>query len=817
MGTVYRGTQLNLGRDIAIKVLSPQLAADEQFIRRFRREAATLATLNHPHIVTIYDTGNETGLDYIVMAYVAGPDGESLSLRQVMNNGPLDKDFALRVIAQTCAALQYAHDKGIIHRDIKPENILLDAQGNVHIADFGIARAASGLEGSLTLTTPGAMIGTLKYMAPEQKVDAGHGDARSDLYALGVVFYEMLTGQVPEGRFELPSEVRRDLDRRTDRIVERALHRAAERRYQTAAEMARDLSTLTILRDAPPLPVPPQKTPIGRTKTSGFSPEVTEPLDRKVKHSPLWRYGTVAGLIGLILLVGGLWYRFRQPLEEAPQQLAVVQEAGSEKKAEEAQGPQGQAEVPPSPAKETPQPEAKPSTSVEDEPRKEAPPSQATETPQPETNPSVSIEEERRKEKEREQAEAAQRVAGLLDKAQKQKAAGRLTTPAKDNALVTYREVLRVAPGHEEALRSIQEIKEQYRQLADAAQQKGEWAKAQAHYETALKIDPQDTTLSAALQQVKEARKQAEAIAGWYETTVATPVLKEPRQDAPVLTQLSPQKRVYVAGAVGDYMRIESVRGNPPGYIARKNVTPSQEKPETPGTTQQATLEKPRTDTEQRSTVKEMSQEEARIKLQQMGVSYSVEAYEESVRKGDTKAVELFLAAGMNPNYKDTEGQTALIAAAVLGHAAIIQALIVNGADVNAKNKNGETALMGAAFRGQTNIVQMLIAKGANVNEARDKDGLTALMMAANAGQIATVQVLIANGADVNAKSHSGNTALIHAAHEGHTATVQALIANGADVNAKGKGLWGRTALRIAVRKGHTEIVHLLERAGASR
>ena len=247
MGRVYRATQTALGRAVAIKILSPELARDEQFRRRFDREAGTLASLDHPHIVAVHDMGVEDGTPYIVMAIVAGRDGHPVTLRQLLDAGPVEEDLCLRVIQQTCDALDYAHKKGIVHRDIKPANILLDAAGNAKIADFGIARAG-GAEAA-ALTTTGAVLGTLKYMAPEQMSDSSRADPRSDLYSLGVVFYELLTGHAPVGRFELPSEERKGLDHRLDAIVDRALRRAADQRYQSADQMARDLSRITTERD----------------------------------------------------------------------------------------------------------------------------------------------------------------------------------------------------------------------------------------------------------------------------------------------------------------------------------------------------------------------------------------------------------------------------------------------------------------------------------------------------------------------------------------------------------------------------------------
>jgi serine/threonine protein kinase len=181
MGAVYRGTQISLGRPVAIKLLSPDLSGDETFLRRFRREAGVLAALQHRNVVTIHDTGDEEGLPYIVMAYVAGPDGEPLSLRRVLDAGPLDPDLALRLASEIGAGLAFAHERGIVHRDVKPANVLLDESWHAQVADFGIAHARLGASRDPTLTVPGSSLGTWKYMAPEQWIDAARVDARSDV------------------------------------------------------------------------------------------------------------------------------------------------------------------------------------------------------------------------------------------------------------------------------------------------------------------------------------------------------------------------------------------------------------------------------------------------------------------------------------------------------------------------------------------------------------------------------------------------------------------------------------------------------------
>ena len=303
MGRVYRARQTALGRAVAVKILSPELALDDGFRRRFEREAGTLAALEHPRIVTVHDVGLEGDVPYIVMALVVGPKGTPVSLRDLLDAGTVEEELALRIIQETCAALEYAHGKGVIHRDIKPGNILLDAEGHAKIADFGIARVA-GAADAAHLTTTGTVLGTLRYMAPEQLADAARADARSDLYSLGVVFYEMLTGQSPVGRFELPSEVRAGLDRRLDSIVDRALRRAAAQRYASAGEMARDLSRITTEREygrlqgaevssglpavPPPAPPPPASPP----------PVSAPPPSR--------RRALVIGVVAVAALAGGL-------------------------------------------------------------------------------------------------------------------------------------------------------------------------------------------------------------------------------------------------------------------------------------------------------------------------------------------------------------------------------------------------------------------------------------------------------------------------------------------------------------------------------
>jgi serine/threonine protein kinase len=232
MGAVYKVRQPQLDRTVALKLLSRQLAQDPAFVERFNREAKVLARLSHPNIVAVFDFGTAGPYCYLLMEYVDG-----VNLRQAMRTGGFTPAEALTLIQDVCAALQFAHEEGILHRDIKPENILIDAKGRVKIADFGIAKLVGGGAASdVTLTLQGSILGSPHYMAPEQIETPGDVDQRADIYSLGVVLYEMLTGELPIGRFALPSE-KAALNARIDEIVLRTLAKERERRYQTVSEL----------------------------------------------------------------------------------------------------------------------------------------------------------------------------------------------------------------------------------------------------------------------------------------------------------------------------------------------------------------------------------------------------------------------------------------------------------------------------------------------------------------------------------------------------------------------------------------------------
>ena len=238
MGVVYKARQKRLDRLVALKILAPKIGQDPAFAERFAREARAMAMLSHPHVVAVHDFGQIDGLYYFLMEFVDG-----VNLRRLLDTGKLAPEEALAIVPQICEALQYAHDHGVVHRDIKPENLLLDKEGRVKIADFGIAKLVGKDAKDLTLTGAGQIMGTPQYMAPEQIEHPLQVDHRADIYSLGVVFYQMLTGELPIGRFSPPSK-KVQIDVRLDEVVLRALEKEPERRYQQASELRTQVETI---------------------------------------------------------------------------------------------------------------------------------------------------------------------------------------------------------------------------------------------------------------------------------------------------------------------------------------------------------------------------------------------------------------------------------------------------------------------------------------------------------------------------------------------------------------------------------------------
>ncbi len=253
MGAVYKARQRELDRVVALKILPPGIGKDAAFAERFTREAKALAKLNHTGIVTLYEFGKADGLFFFLMEFVDG-----MSLRHLMEVERISAREALAIVPQICDALQYAHDQGIVHRDIKPENILLDRQGRVKVADFGLAKlvgtdaggspltpalSPGGGEGGPNLTDAGKVMGTPQYMAPEQREHPTEVDHRADIYSLGVVFYQMLTGELPGKPIEAPSH-KVQIDVRLDEVVLRALEKEPQRRYQQVSQVKTAVETI---------------------------------------------------------------------------------------------------------------------------------------------------------------------------------------------------------------------------------------------------------------------------------------------------------------------------------------------------------------------------------------------------------------------------------------------------------------------------------------------------------------------------------------------------------------------------------------------
>jgi len=247
MGMVYKARQRQLDRLVALKILPVRGSSDPAFAERFSREARALAKLNHPNIVSVHDFGQTGSYCYFIMEFVDG-----VNLRQMEQTQRLTPEQAIEIIPKICDALQYAHDEGVVHRDIKPGNVLIDKKGRVKIADFGLAKLLGKKEGEAHLTQSNVVMGTPHYMAPEQMNNPLTVDHRADIYSLGVVFYEMLTGELPIGRFAPPSQ-KVQMDVRLDEVVLRTLESEPARRYQHVSEVRSDVESISgIMEKLPP-------------------------------------------------------------------------------------------------------------------------------------------------------------------------------------------------------------------------------------------------------------------------------------------------------------------------------------------------------------------------------------------------------------------------------------------------------------------------------------------------------------------------------------------------------------------------------------
>ncbi|HEY0359277.1 MAG TPA: Stk1 family PASTA domain-containing Ser/Thr kinase [Mycobacteriales bacterium] len=311
MAEVHRGRDQRLGRDVAVKVLRADLARDPGFQMRFRREAQNAAALNHPAIVAVYDTGEEsdgaTPLPYIVMEYVGGR-----TLKEVLTEERrLMPERAMEITADICAALDFSHRNGIVHRDIKPGNVMLTPTGTVKVMDFGIARALAG--GTSTMTQTSAVIGTAQYLSPEQ-ARGESVDARSDVYSTGCLLYELLTGQPPfTGDSPVsvayqhvredplpPSHVNPDVTPTIDAIVLKAMAKNPANRYQTAGDMRADLLRAAAGRPVAATPVmsAAERTELITAPAGGGNGSLLPPDDGRSRRGLAWA-GIILAILGV--------------------------------------------------------------------------------------------------------------------------------------------------------------------------------------------------------------------------------------------------------------------------------------------------------------------------------------------------------------------------------------------------------------------------------------------------------------------------------------------------------------------------------------
>lgn len=316
MGAVYRGVQAALKRTVAIKILPPKAVGEDDphsFVERFKREAQAMAGLDHPAIISVHDFGQtETGLLYFVMEFV---DGMDIKKYIELSGGQVDPEHAIAIVSHVLDALDYAHSKGIIHRDIKPANVLINREGRVKIADFGLAKTlgAEDQAESAGLTMTNMALGTPDYMAPESLDPDTVPDQRADLYAVGVMLYQLLTGRLPKGIFRLPSEEKPTLDERFDEIITHSMESDPERRYQSATQFRAKLNEIL---SAPVTRIEPQQeteqvvapaaqfnfTEPGIRKSRTMAKKAAPKRPPPVQRSPA---GWIALILGIIALGGG--------------------------------------------------------------------------------------------------------------------------------------------------------------------------------------------------------------------------------------------------------------------------------------------------------------------------------------------------------------------------------------------------------------------------------------------------------------------------------------------------------------------------------
>lgn len=322
MAEVFLGTDLKLGRDVAVKILRPDLARDPVFLNRFRREAQSAAGLNHRNIVSVYDTGEdeiEQGVSKVLVPWIVMERVEGYTLKQILKSGrKISPERALDITSGILSALEFSHRNGIVHRDIKPANIMITQHGDVKVMDFGIARAVT--DASATATHSNTVLGTAQYLSPEQ-AKGETVDSRSDLYSTGCVLFELLTGRAPftgespvaiayqhvSEPAPLASTFNAEVPVTYDPVVQKALAKTSAERYQTAGEMRADVELL--LKGFAPTQVA-NVADIDKTQTmSPVTPnEKTETAMKKPRVGLIvgGAAGAIALVVGAIMLVTSL-------------------------------------------------------------------------------------------------------------------------------------------------------------------------------------------------------------------------------------------------------------------------------------------------------------------------------------------------------------------------------------------------------------------------------------------------------------------------------------------------------------------------------
>jgi eukaryotic-like serine/threonine-protein kinase len=313
MATVFKGTDTVLGRPVAVKVLSPQYSGDANFVTRFRREAQAAASLNHPNLVSVYDTGTDDGVHFIVMEYV-----EAKTLADYLaGGGRIMPERSIEIAEAVCDALSVAHAHGIIHRDIKPANVMITSKGDVKVTDFGIARVITGAD---TLAQTAAVLGTASYLSPEQ-AQSQPVDQRSDIYSLGVALYEMVTGRPPfsgdspvmvASKHVLeqptpPSKLNPDVSPELEAVIMKAMAKNPDNRYQDAEEMKADLERARLGQGVQATPLLPESAQTQRIAPAGPPTAVLPPAAPEDGGRRRWWIPALIIVLILAVLGGGLY------------------------------------------------------------------------------------------------------------------------------------------------------------------------------------------------------------------------------------------------------------------------------------------------------------------------------------------------------------------------------------------------------------------------------------------------------------------------------------------------------------------------------